>query len=241
MKYIKIITLIVLFTFLTGCSVDANIKINYDYTFDESIKVAFNNQTSAGSKSPETYANNVIKYYKNAIDYKGYSYSFNNGNVQSAVTFTRNSENICEALGNNLFSLYLYDSISCEENDDYYVIQSVGNQKISLPTTQKTFNVTDVNINVELPVSASEDNADEKEGNTYTWKFNENTESDKSIYLKISKDTLQENKTNTIKNIETKKKIKTGVIIFVISIIVIALTVSISIFYKKYKKNKLDY
>ena len=94
---------------------------------------------------------------------------------------------------------------------------------------------------LRLPIQASEHNADSVDKNVYTWHFDKETTSDKSIYIKINKNQLKENEVKQ----EKKNKILNGAkIIGIIMLIIVLLIVGyliFRIFYKKYKENKLDY
>ena len=87
---------------------------------------------------------------------------------------------------------------------------------------------------------ATEQNADEVDGNTYIWKYDENTK-DKNFYLKISKSALEESKKNYIKNQEIKKNRSKIINIGIIVGVILLIACVIFVFYKKYKKNNFDY
>ena len=95
-------------------------------------------------------------------------------------------------------------------------------------------------MKIKLPVSATEQNADEVDGNTYIWKYDENTK-DKNFYLKISKSALEESKKNYIKNQEIKKNRSKIINIGIIVGVILLIACVIFVFYKKYKKNNFDY
>ena len=64
---------------------------------------------------------------------------------------------------------HLYKTIKCSEDEEYFIIDSVGEQSISKPLSMKTFNAENVVINVKLPVLAEENNADIVCCNYYTY------------------------------------------------------------------------
>lgn len=237
----KKLLLLFILIILSGCSVTSNISINENYNVEESTRISFDNSLAVNYYSPKEYANEYIEYYLSAIKLKNYEYSLEEGSETSSVDFTKTSNDICKSINENLFSNHLYKTIKCSEDEEYFIIDSVGEQSISKPLSMKTFNAENVVINVKLPVLAEENNADIVNDKTYTWEFNKSTSSDKSIHLKISKTKVEENYKN-VKKQEDKKNNGSiiGIIIFII-ILIIGLLLVANILYKKYKENKLEY
>lgn len=237
----KIIYILFLVLILAGCSVNADITINSNMIVDENISILFDNSLASNFDSTTRYAANYIEYYSSAISLKNYNYKINEGSVKTSVDFDKRSKNICDSINYSLFSQYLYKNISCIEENDYYIVKSEGNQLVSVPQSKKKFNVENVILNVKLPVSALENNADSIDGNIYTWNFDENTSLDKSIYLKISKKALEKKKTDYDKKEQNKKIIKNILIVLGSLVILAIVCVVLNILYKKYKSNKLEY
>lgn len=238
---LKSIFIIIMIFLVTGCTVDANVKLNYDYSVNEEIKIYYDNKLAVNYDSPSDYAKNYISYYNSAIRLKKYNYEIIDGKEESLVKFNKKEKNICDSIKYSLFSNYLYSDISCEEENGFYTIKSVGNQMITLPQNQKKFNVEKVRVSVELPISADEHNADNVSGTTYTWLFDEDSRNDKSIVLKISKNQLEKNKKDVErkqKNKEVYDKIK---IVTVILLVFVIISTTCFILYKKYRSNKIEY
>lgn len=234
--------LLLILIVLSGCSVTANIQLNNDSTMDESINVAFNNSLASNYDSPEEYAKSYLDYYNSAIKYRNYEYDFlNQDDNISYVNFTKNNKSVCDSIKYSLFSQYLYETIECNEDDYYIIIKSRGNQLVSQPQNKKVFNVEKVILNIKLPISAEENNADYMEDYVYTWKYDEKTAVDKNIYLKINKTTLEQNKLR-IEEEKQQNKTNNTIIIIVGIVAFIILIVSISfVLYKKYKNNQIEY
>ena len=237
----KILYLIIVVIFLTGCSVDADITINDDMSIKENVSIAFDNSLAENYDSPGQYAADYIEYYNSAIELKDYSYKIKESNVNSYVNFSKYSKTICDNINYSLFSQYLYKKINCINEDGYFIVESEGEQLVSVPASKKSFNVEKVKLSVNLPVSALENNADEVNGNSYIWYFDENTSSDKRIYLKISKNDLEEKKSALEETDVKKQSLKKALLVMVVVIVGGAIIYTASVLYKKYKENKLDY
>ena len=98
-----------------------------------------------------------------------------------------------------------------------------------------------IKVSITLPIAASEHNADEVNGNTYVWIYDENTPASKTFHLKIDKNLLKENEVKLDKN----KKIKNNInivlkVLSVFVIIVISVTLIVYLI-KRYKENKIEY
>lgn len=226
----KIIILLVGIILLTGCNVVDEITINDDCTVNEKVGITINNSITSNYDSPTGYINSYLNYYKKSIEGSSYRYETEENDNTSTITFSNDSKNICDAINNNLFSQNLYKFIKCTEDDDYYYVQSEGKQKLSLPSSEQTFNVESITIKLKLPVEALESNADIVDGKVYTWNYNKTTPSKKFLYIRISKNSIKEN----MENVKTRKSIlKYSIIIGVFLIIVIVVVKT----YKKIKKN----
>lgn len=237
MKKLFIFCIIIL---LTGCSVKAEIIINADQTTDESLKITFSNNFTINYDNATQYAKSYLDYYEKSLYLNNYKYQINEFSDITEVVLNKKNDSMCQGINNNLFSKYLYTTIKCIENDEYYIVESVGTPKISLPQSQKDFNVEDLELIVKLPVKAEENNADEVDETTYIWKYDENTK-DKDFYIKISKVSLEENK-KLLEEQEKSSELKNKIItISTIVIILLALGSISLVFYKKYKRNKIDY
>lgn len=237
----KKILLLLIIIILTGCQVNADISINYDYTVDEKINVLFDNELASNFNSPKEYAKSYLEYYNPVIKLKDYNYDIEEKKDKSSVIFTKKSKNICDSINYGLFIIYLYDSIKCTENEYYMEIKSVGTQSVSAPSNEKKFNVESLKLKVKLPISAEENNADEVKDNVYSWYYDENSLRSKNLYLKVDKTKLEENRKNMeekIKNDKRNDKILT-ILCFLLPIIIIGI-ISVILF-KKYKSNKIEY
>lgn len=235
----KIFILCIIFL-LTGCSIETEIFVKPNETMNEKIKIKFSNNFTINYDNATQYAESYLDYYKKSLDLNNYEYEIKESKNATEVDLIKKSNNFCDGVNNNLFSRYLYTTIKCTENDSFYMIKSVGSQKISLPQNQKEFNIENLKLKITLPIKAEENNADEIDGNTYIWKYDENTK-DKNFYIKISKTALENNR-KLLEEQEKSKALKNKIItISTVIIILLALGIVSLIFYKKYKRNKIDY
>lgn len=238
----KKIFLLFILIILSGCQVTADIKINNDATVNEDINVTFDNSSAMNYASPEEYAYDFLDYYNSAINSKKYNYKFQGGNKESKVTFYKKNNNICDFIKYNLFSQFLYKNVECIEDEYYFIIKSEGNQFVSKPQNEKLFNLEYLTLNITLPVEAEEHNSDLKKNFTYTWNYNQETDYKKSIYLKVSKEELENNKkrVETSKISQQNKKMSSFKLVLV-TLILILIGSIVLLLYKKYKNNKLEY
>lgn len=226
---------------LTGCDVKSDIEINYDGRVNEEVSVLENSKIFGSDyNGRKQIINSVLKKYEKVLSFKNYSYDYVISDNLSGAKIYKNYNNICSYFKSSAFNQYVYKYIECKENDYYYEIKNSTKYIEYCGDCNDWPALDNITLAIKLPVSATEQNADEVDGNTYIWKYDENTK-DKNFYLKISKSALEESKKNYIKNQEIKKNkskiINIGIIVGVILLIVCM----IFVFYKKYKKNNFDY
>ena len=241
MRKKRFLLIIICILLLTGCTVKSNITLNNNGETTEEVYLLNKTENLTSEKySFEKLIDLMVKPYKNVLDLKQYSYTYEKGKELSGVKVYKNYDNLCSYFGNSALNQYVYKYMSCTENDYYYEIKNATEYIPYCAQCAEWPELGDVEFKIKLPISATEQNADEVVGNTYIWKYDKNTK-DKNFYLKISKSALNESKKNYIKNQEMKKNrskvIIIGIIIGVISLVVC----TIIIFYKKYKKNSFDY
>lgn len=235
----KIFVLFILIM-LSGCTVTTNLNISENFIVSEETTISFSNSLAINYDSPKELANLYIEYYLSAIKSKEYKYSLNEGNERSSVVFTKKSSDICKSINENLFSSHLFNTVKCKEEGNYFIISSDGNQKLVLSANKKTFDVNNVKINLKLPIPAEENNADIVKNNTYTWYFDKYSSKEKSIYVKINKETLEKKKDEVQNKKQIENTISNGSIIVVILGVIISLLVISYLVYKKAKSNRLE-
>lgn len=241
MKKIKIIILMFLMiSLLTGCTVKSDITMNYDGSVKENVSVLNSSDIMGSGEKLKQIVDNKIEKYKVVLDFKKYNYDYVENEKLSGAKFYKNYDSICSYFGNSAFNQYAYKYIDCAENDYYYEIKNVTSYIPYCPQCGNWPALDDVELKITLPITAEEQNADEVDGNTYIWRYNKDT-ANKDFYLKINKVSLKENEEAYKQNLENKRRIRIGIIVATISIIILISIIAGRVLYKKYQSNKLDY
>lgn len=240
MKNIKKILILLIIIVLTGCSANASVIVDEKGRVKEEVDVLIPSELISNKKNRiESYVNTAIASFKTVLERRGYSTSIiNNPSGNSGAHVYNNFDNICQYAENTIFSQYLYKHIKCTEEDEYYELKSTTEHIKYCSDCNDWPAIENVNLKITLPVKAEESDADEISGNTYIWKYDEDTLDSKTFYLKINKEKLRKNevklkKQNKFKNI--------GVRIAILVIIIIFVLIIFSKLYKKYKNNNLEY
>ena len=242
MKNFKCLIIILALFLISGCSITSNVKV--DQYGKVSEKVVFSELTSnlgSTKQIARKAIESTINNYSKALDLRGYSYSISDNTEMNKVTFNNKFKNICEYIENTVFTQYLYKHIQCNETSDYYEIKNVTEHIDYCSDCSDWPRLNDVKLNISLPVSALENDADEVSNNTYTWKFDEYTPSNKTIYLKISKKDIKKSEIKLKQKISAQKKIRTFIKLSVVLILIIVVILIIRYFAKKHGKNNIDY
>ena len=230
-----IIVLIIVFI-LTGCTAKANINVNYNGSVDEEVHVLSNNNyfPSDIKRSVENYLNE----YKDILDFKKYKYEYEKGKKISGAKVYKTYDNICDYFGNSAFNQYAYKYMECTEDEDYYIIKNATDFITYCSNCGEWPSIEKIEYKLKLKFPATENNADSVKNNTYIWKYDKDTNSKKSFYLKTSKKLINETQQQYIND---KKESKRNKIILLVLIITVLIIVGGVFLLKKYKKNKLDY
>ncbi len=227
---------------LTGCTVKSEITVNYDGSVNENVYILNSNNVFGDDEEKiKSIVDNKITNYKSILNFKNYSYTYEKGEELSGAKVYKDYDDICSFFGNSAFNQYVYKYMDCIENQYYFEIKNATEYIPYCSECGEWPALDDVIFSINLPVSAEEQNADEIDGNTYIWKYNKDTDENKSFYLKVSKTLLEDYKEKYEENLQKKEKIKKYITFgFILLLIVLIVIISINL-YKKYKKNKLDY
>lgn len=239
-SYIIFLMLCVLI--ITGCDANVEIKVDYDGKTTESIDVFDSNDNIVyGNKSIEESINLVLEKYNTALSVGKYKEKVYTGKINSGSIIYRDYDNICEFVNGTIFSQYLYNNIVCNETEKYYEIESIGNVIKNTDFYESWLAPENITLKISLPVMPAQQNADLNEGNTYIWKYNENSSKDKKLYIKIDKKSLNQVKKEYLEVQKRNSWIKKVIIISVFFVIFIMFIVIVIFLYKRHRKNKLDY
>lgn len=224
---------------LTGCSVESNVVMNEYGKVSENVTVLEKlSNLSTNEGMAKTMLKSTVNKYKTALDSREYSYETKIKNNNGIVEFTNKYNNIMDYFEGTVFSQYIYKQMKWTETDEYYEISNVSEHITYCKDCSDWPALPSIKVNISLPVSATEQNADEINGTTYTWLFDKNTPASKNFYLKINKKHLKENK---ILVKEKKKQKKKFLVIVIILITLVSLILIATYLIKKYKKNKIEY
>jgi hypothetical protein len=239
-KYFTILLISLLI--LSGCSANAHITMSHDGKVTEKINISDNNKSIVyGDKSIENSIELFLEKYDTALNLGNYKSEIYTGKTNSGASIYRDYDDICKLVRGTIFSQYIYNNIECNENKYFYEIKSVGEVVKNTDRYDSWLAPENINLKITLPITAEEQNADKIDGNTYTWNYNSNTNRDKSLYLKISKASLENYNNGYLEKQQQKNNVKKIISIVLIILIIIIIAFTGIILYKKYKKNNFDY
>ena len=237
----KILILVLAIILLTGCTAKSEVKVNYNVNVSEKVTVLSNTVAFKNDKySIKQMIEASISNYLKALEFRGYKFETVEGKKESGAYFTNNYDNICSYFQNTGFNQYVYQHISCVEDDKYIIIK---NDTEYIPYCENCSNWPSLNkikLELTLPVNALENNADSINNKTYIWNYDVNT-TNKDFYLKISKQELNKNKITVMKQNKDKKVKNMIIVVFSIALVIGCITIISLILYKKYKNNRLEY
>ncbi len=226
---------------LTGCTIKADIVVNYDGSVVESVKVlSYNDLFGKNNENLKHVVDTKINQNKTILEYKNYSYDYEYGKELSGAKVYKNYNSICNYFGNSAFNQYVYKYMECTENDYYYEIKNATEYIPYCIECGDWPALDDVELRISLPASAEEQNADEVDKTTYIWKYDKDTRN-KNFYLKINKNSLKESEEKYNKTKKIKKAGKRIIIIAIIVIVIFGIFTIYKLLKKKYNENSFDY
>ena len=220
MKY-KVLILIILSLFISGCSVVYKLEIKDD-EFRENIDISIkNNDTSSISyfKDNKFYA--VMDGASNFIEYNK---TISNNDSDSIINLSHNYDRIDYKKATILKSCF--DAYNIVSEDKYYLITT--SKGIKCAKEEDTVLLDNLTIIIKTNhVVKESNNIESTKDNEYIWKFNKDNYDNAEIYMKIYKNKY-------VSNYNNEQKIKT----IVISILIVILIIFIIVGYIKMKKNQ---
>ncbi len=189
MKRIKILVIVVMLLFMSGCTVKYNVTIKEEITATEL-------DTYLG-ETPYKTVSTKFKKYSSIAKFKGYTYKSVDKSNESGMYLSNTYYNICDYINYNSASLYIFDSMKCTEKDEYYEIINDGDYLGGCMNCPDEANIIDkLYITFNLPKKALISNADKVINNKYTWVINKMNTQDKDFILRIDKSSFVSQKTN---------------------------------------------
>lgn len=246
----KVIILIVVLLFLTGCDVEYNLKIN-KLEFSETM-IAIEYDSNKWDSNLEMFGNYKGNTYRELIeeDYQKYTgviinqqNPYTNDPIPGYIGYNKKKIANENALGiqyNYDFPINDYKKSTLAKFCYEYVTVHIDNSKIMLSTSSefrcmKNFKTLKaVKINITSPYLVLGSNADSVKGRTYSWLINRDNYKDSNIYIEVN--TRKEHpKTDEEKEREEKiLKIFATIGIILLSLIIIV------IFILMEKRRKLE-
>lgn len=243
MKKIKVtLLLLLLLVLLSGCTVESNVimdeygNVSEKVSFNESILNLGDNEEDAKRTLDST-----ISKYKAAFKARGYSYKVSTDSSIGTAVITNEYDNIYDYFESTIFSQYVYKQMKWEDVDGYYEINNVTEHIPYCEDCSDWPALPMIKVSITLPIAASEHNADEVNGNTYVWIYDDNTPATKNFHLKIDKSLLKENEIRVQNSKKTKNTLSIIFKVLIVIVIVAVGVIFILSLIRKYRENKIEY
>lgn len=167
MKKIKIILLGLLIIVLTGCKGQYNLTVNKDLSISEDVVISIENKDDIYDKTTKLFKDNNV-------DDSMYSISQNDEYV--TIKYKEEFRNFEDYfLNSKFYSRILSDEDYTKDNKKvsyrgfaYLKLDDTDNSDLN-----NSFNISDFKINLNVPFTVKESNADKVEENTLTWNLNQ--------------------------------------------------------------------
>ena len=186
MKKYKIVLLIVILLSLTGCSFEYNMKIDTNTISEENIVYIPNTDKNDIKQEVEK----LVSRYTGPTNSLGmYKQSVIEDNNNFGMSYKKNYDTLNDYNNSLSFSI-CYDNYKLIKEKDKIVM-----------STSKRFNcfnkyseLDDVTINIDSSLEVESSNADEVNGNIYTWNINKSNADNKPINIVLKPNTEQKEK-----------------------------------------------
>lgn len=231
MKKIIFITLCIFL--LSGCSASATFDVKSSEKTKENVLIfeSLSNIDTENQDIDELLSDLTITY-ESDLNNGNYKYrTFFNDNLANGEA-NKSYDDVCSAFNNSIFIKQFFYDFSCDIIDGYYYIKGKENYFSCDDDCMELPIISKATLKIKLPKKAISNNADEIEGNTYTWNFEEG-QGEKVVELKFKQNKI----VSIIKSNTKKDKKNIIIIIFGISILLLLLIFGL---YSKYKKTKIS-
>lgn len=207
----KILIIIGCAFLLTGCDVTYNLTINDNNSFDEDITMSFL-KSNTNYDDILVYRDNKTPVSKNSSEEKFYDSSVTeNGNYYN-LNYHYNHD--IDGLKDSYFINNCYSNSSIVSTEDEITFSS--GQNFSCFIGDDGLKADSVRINITTKLKVLDNNADEVNGNTYTWIISANNYLNKEINL-----TLKKNREFSLEAIDAEGSASsmTGIIVGIIILV----------------------
>ena len=206
MKKIKFIILILIVFLFAGCSGDYNLKFNRDLTIEEEIDILIDNKDNS-------YENTHMLFEKAEIDPDKYDIMLKGDQVR--IVYKEKYKSFEDYYLNSKLYRVLFKDVELNRDNTGMSINTESNLKLDDINNQNIVNSYDIDgltINLTIPFSVNENNADLVKDNTYTWVLNKK-DTHKNIRLVYD---YQNDKTSSIVLIVVIGVISFGIITYLV-------------------------
>ena len=235
----KILIISTLILFATGCNCEYNLNIENNVYKEEVILM--------GEDASEVYSFNKkweipvdkdeynvgLDPQSDSIDSSDiYTYKLSGNNLTFSHNFTKNEYAKSSAVSN------CYDMLTVSNYSDSIIISSSQNVKCF----DRYPSLNNVTVNIKVDKKVTSNNADNLNGNTYTWQLNKNNVNNKSINLVLeNKSTESDDSSNSSSNNVITKKEQDYTLYIFSGILLVIMLIGYFIFNKiKNKNDQMD-
>lgn len=207
----KLLIIICLMCFLSGCTANYKINVSKEGIVDESITLVENkDKILTYNVNTNDYVSSVLDEVKSDSDYKSYSMSTNNDGENFFGVGTKSYLDLESFKKNSIIINEMFENISITNQNNLIKITMIpkNNYKYFEDSSLYSSLLNEVNIEINIPYDVISSNADEVNNTTYKWNIKKNTP------LKTISISYNENKIK-IKPIKTSIKILIGMGSFV--------------------------
>lgn len=221
----KIVCLFLLFI-VSGCSINYNLEIGEDLSISENVEASEN--TIKMQTKTNLVGEAAVYYLHDMFSPKDEEFNFTIGEAET-IGYSNRSFLSLEEFSKE-FKSDVFENIIISKNNNIVNIYSKQTNKLGNHGS-KSLIYDDISVNISVPFVVLENNADEINGNVYTWDINKNNLKE----IKLSFNT--KDKTSSVDIDIGKNTVSinyTYVVIFVIIVVLIGVVISVII---KNKKN----
>ena len=232
MKNIKKIIFFSFILFLTGCSVDYKLTINKDSTINEKVVAKENtnrmkSKTNLDEKQSVTFLTNI--YNRNKLDIKT---STKSDNYNTEVTAFLSYDSIEKYRDN--FSSDVIKKVKVNRDGD--IVTLIAKQNVKLDSNaSRSLIYDDITVQIEVPFVVIDNNADQVDGNIYTWYIKKDKDV-KTIRIKYKDKEIKNSIKINVKNKDINIKYE---VIFSAVIVLFLGFIFIILNYKNKKNNRI--